>query len=88
MEPKLFCQSCSMPIDNLFDRGTEANGRYSREYCKFCYQNGVFTEPDMSFDHMKHVVEHQLQLMHAPKEVIQKALDALPALKRWQTEKV
>ena len=84
MEPKLFCQSCTMPIDDILNRGTENNGKYSWEYCKFCYQDGVFTEPYMSFDHMKHVVEHQLQLMHAPKDVIQKSIDILPTLKRWQ----
>jgi hypothetical protein len=88
MEPKLFCQSCSMPIDDIFNRGTEASGRYSREYCKFCYQGGVFTEPGMSLEHMKHVVAHQLQLRHASSDIIQKSLDVLPTLKRWQHEKV
>ena len=48
MAPHLFCQSCTMPIDNIGDRGIEKNGSVSDEYCKYCYQQGVFTAPGIT----------------------------------------
>lgn len=46
-----FCQSCAMPLneDNL---GTEKDGSSSQEYCMYCYQNGEFTNPDITYAEM------------------------------------
>jgi predicted amidophosphoribosyltransferase len=84
MEPKLLCQSCTMPIDNIADRGTEKNGSQSSEYCKYCYQNGAFTDKDMTLAKMKTIVSEQMEKMHLPKDVLQKSLAALPNLRRWR----
>lgn len=84
MEPKIFCQSCTMPIDNATDRGTEKDGSKSSDYCKYCYQNGKFTEPDMTLEKMKTVVTTQMKQMHLPDTVVQKSLMLLPGLKRWK----
>jgi hypothetical protein len=48
MRPKIFCQSCTMPIDNIGNRGTEKDGSKSDLYCKYCYLHGAFIDPDMS----------------------------------------
>jgi hypothetical protein len=84
MEPKMFCQSCTMPIDNPGDRGTEKDGSMSSEYCKYCYQQGAYTEPGITFEKMKSVVTTQMQKMNLPADIIQKSLDSLPHLKRWR----
>lgn len=34
------------------DFGTEADGSKSQKYCTYCYQNGNFTEPDITIDEM------------------------------------
>lgn len=49
-----FCQSCAMPLDLHGEdvRGTEKNGTNSHEYCSYCYQNGQFTEPNISYEEM------------------------------------
>lgn len=88
MEPKIFCQSCTMPIDNIEDRGTERDGSRSKEYCKYCYQNGKFTDPDMTLEKMKNIVTTQMNKMSLPPVTLQKSLDYLPHLKRWQKQKV
>lgn len=51
---KKFCQSCAMPLDlhGQDQRGSEADGSLSEEYCKYCYENGQFTEPDITFEAM------------------------------------
>ena len=49
-----FCQSCCMPL-NLHGedvRGTEADGSKSTKYCSYCYENGAFIEPNITFDEM------------------------------------
>ena len=84
MEPKLFCQSCTMPIDNVADRGTEKDGSKSSEYCKYCYQNGAFINPNMSFDEMKSLVITQLKKMNLTPDIIQNSVRSLPNLKRWR----
>jgi len=84
MEPKLFCQSCTMPIDNLADRGTEKDGSKSSEYCKYCYQNGALINPNMTFEEMKSLVIAQMQKMNLPADIISKSAKSLPYLKRWR----
>lgn len=49
-----FCQSCGMPL-NLHGEdvhGTEADGSKSTKYCSYCYENGSFIEPNITFDEM------------------------------------
>jgi len=46
MESKILCQSCGMPLDTEEMKGTEKNGLKSNEYCKYCYENGVFKHPE------------------------------------------
>lgn len=83
MSSTQFCQSCTMPIENVNDRGTEKDGSISNDYCKFCYQNGLFTEPEMTLEQMKTEVEYQMKKRDMPDTLLQKALTLLPLLKRW-----
>ena len=41
--PAAFCQSCGMRLEEDSDRGTEADGSASEEYCAYCYQQGRFS---------------------------------------------
>jgi len=47
-----FCQSCAMPLGKPELFGTEADGAKSEKYCTYCYQNGVFTQPDATLEEM------------------------------------
>lgn len=87
MEPKLFCQSCTMPIDKMEDRGTEKDGSKSSEYCKYCYHDGKFTDPNMTLEKMKNIVLTQMNQMNLPQAVLQHSLDLLPRLNRWKDNK-
>jgi hypothetical protein len=88
MATKIFCQSCTMPIDNLADRGTEKDGNLSSEFCKYCYQHGELINPEMTLDEMKALVVSQMKKMHLPESIIQNSVDMLPNLKRWRKEPV
>lgn len=49
-----YCQSCAMPLTQgkISNYGTEVNGSKSDIYCKMCYQNGQFIEPNITYDQM------------------------------------
>lgn len=84
MNPQLVCQSCTMPIDDTADRGTEKNGSKSSEYCKYCYQNGAFVNPGMTLENMQQLITEKMQELDLPVAVSQKSLQLLPQLKRWR----
>jgi len=85
MEPQKFCQSCTLPLDNMDDRGTEKDGTKSQLYCKYCYQDGAFTEPDMTLDQMMGIAEKEMKKQNLPESIIQLSMNMLPGLKRWQS---
>jgi hypothetical protein len=84
MGPQKFCQSCTLPIDSLADRGTEKDGTKSDLYCKYCYANGAFTDPDMTLERMKEIAKAEMKKQNLPQPIIQKSLEMLPGLKRWK----
>lgn len=85
MDNVTFCQSCGMPLNKEEVKGTEKNGLITDEYCKYCYENGAFKNPDMNLEDMKKNVQNQMKKMQLHENVIQKAVNILPALKRWQS---
>ena len=44
-----FCQSCGMPLADVNDIGTNADGSRNEDYCKYCYENGQFTATEGRF---------------------------------------
>jgi hypothetical protein len=85
MENKIICQSCGMPLETEAVKGTEKNGLKSNEYCKYCYKDGVFTDPKMNLEDMENNVKNQMKKLELHEYAIQKAVNILPALKRWKS---
>ncbi len=84
MENKTICQSCGMPLDTDAVKGTEKNGLKSNEYCKYCYEDGAFKNPKMNLEDMENNVKNQMKKLELNEYAIQKAVNILPALKRWK----
>ena len=84
MKPQKFCQSCTLPIDNMEDRGTEKDGSKSDMYCKYCYKDGAFTDPGMTLERMKEIAQTEMKKQKLPDKIIQQSINMLPHLKRWQ----
>lgn len=84
MEHQTFCQSCTMPIDNMEARGTEKDGSKSELYCTYCYKDGAFTDPDMTLKQMEEIAKTEMKKQHIPNNIIQQAVRMLPELKRWK----
>lgn len=85
MTDKKRCQSCGMPIDEGF-YGTELDGVTTSElYCKFCYENGAFTQPDLTLEEMIAMSIHNMSedLKMAPDQAATLARSVIPKLSRW-----
>lgn len=88
MKLETYCQSCGMPLDNPDLQGTEKDGSKSDEYCKYCYRNGDFINPNMTLKEMTSLVITQMEKMNIDSKIIDKVLSALPNLKRWKASAV
>ena len=90
MEERTFCQCCAMPLDRPEDRGTEAGGALSEDYCRYCYQNGAFTAPEATMDD---IIAFNLKFNEenghpfGPRDQAEKMMRGwFPTLKRWRKE--
>jgi Putative zinc ribbon domain len=63
--------------------GTNRDGSRSTEYCSHCYQDGRFTEPNISVEEMMAKVEGKLRTMHIPGFVARRITQGIPKLDRW-----
>lgn len=80
------CQSCAAPMPDVIEFGTEADGSCCDKYCKYCYEEGAFTAPDMSMDEMVEVASKGWSDMD-PSVTYEEAKEQLkvmlPGLERW-----
>lgn len=87
MENKVRCQSCGMPISKDFGNlGTEADGTNNKEFCKFCYQNGAFTNPNQTLQEMiQSSIENMTNDLQMPLDKAKELANSfIPTLRRWQ----
>jgi hypothetical protein len=64
--------------------GTNADGTMSSEYCSRCYADGAFTQPNITADEMKALVEGKLRSMHFPGFLARRFAKDVPTLRRWR----
>lgn len=67
--------------------GTNADGSISDMYCSLCYQNGEFTQPDITAEEMRVFVKGKLVEMGFPKFIAGLFSKGIPKLERWKTSK-
>ena len=79
------CQSCGMRFEVESFYGTEADGSENKAYCKFCYQNGAFTKPDLTLQGMIDMSVHFMTTNMGFEEPKARAMSEaiIPHLKRW-----
>jgi hypothetical protein len=86
MEEK-YCQSCGMPMgatDEMY--GTNADGSKSGDYCKYCFENGVFKADCTMEEMIEFCVPHIASADSGMSEdEARKMMQGFfPNLKRWQ----
>lgn len=87
MNEKERCQSCGMPISGEFGNyGTQGDATAATDYCRFCFQEGGFTNPDQTLDEM---VQSSVDFMTANlgftvEKASEMSNEIIPGLKRWR----
>jgi hypothetical protein len=84
--PSQICQSCSIPVLRPPDFGTNADGSLSKYYCRFCYQNGNYLDPELTMDRMIELSAEAMRQMKLPEKDIEQARKIIPTLKRWNKD--
>lgn len=79
-----------MPLIDGRDRGTEVDGTKSAGYCRYCYENGRFIEPEITLDGMLDRAAAVLCELYAmaPEKARDFVAGQIPHLKRWSGEAV
>ncbi|PAF28492.1 zinc ribbon domain-containing protein [Paenibacillus sp. 7516] len=78
------CQSCGMPLTTPTQFGTEADGSATREYCIYCYKEGMFQQPNITMEGMIEMCTAILMEEGMGEESARAMLrNQLPFLKRW-----
>jgi len=77
-----------MPMEKPEDFGTNADGSRNKDYCRFCLQNGRFTDPNITMEQMiEKVAGFIVTKMKMPKaQAKEMAKTLIPKLKRWQSK--
>lgn len=82
---ELVCQSCGMPMKHDTDFGTTAEGKQSADYCTYCFQQGVFTQPDITLEKMIDGSTAILIKYGVPEEAARAQVEKqIPQLTRWK----
>lgn len=80
-----YCQSCGMPFKQPEDRGAEADGTTTNDYCKWCYPNGSFADDKSLEDYIEYDAEYMAKGTGISHDEAVSFLGALlPHLKRWK----
>lgn len=85
--PEHYCQSCGMILNEPAEHGTEHDGSVSEDFCKWCYQDGSYTDNES----MEAMIERCAPLLaehtgYSLDEAVSLMGAVLPVLKRWQEE--
>ena len=82
-EEMVFCQSCAMPMGED-DFGTEKDGSKCQDYCKYCYQDGEFTDNRTMEEMIDFCVPKTAEATGMSEEEARKMSEEFfPKLKRW-----
>ena len=79
---KLICQCCGMPLDDT-TTSKEPNGDFNEEYCKWCYDDGVFKYTSME-QLIDFCVEHMANENWPAEQVRSHMESVVPKLNHWK----
>lgn len=80
------CQSCGMRLNNQKNYHNFTHEEKKSIYCKECYLNGEFTEPDLTLDEMKNKIKNRCKELKFSKIVVYIFTKRLNGLERWRNK--
>ncbi|MBW3081825.1 zinc ribbon domain-containing protein [Bifidobacterium phasiani] len=83
--PDHYCESCGMMFTGPDQRGHEADGSETAEYCRWCYEDGRYTYETTMDDMIEDCAPRMAHYMGWSVDECASLLGAvLPTLKRWR----
>jgi len=83
-----FCQSCASALRRTEDLGTNKQGKRVHNYCRCCYRDGRFVEPNLTTEDMILRVTTELRLAGMIEMVVVNEVTALISnLDRWRSSR-
>lgn len=78
------CQSCLKTFLFVQERGKELNGNPSKLFCKECYTEGAFIEPELTFNQAEAKLRTELNRLNYKERKIRKKIIILKKSLRWK----
>lgn len=78
------CQSCSMPIEDENQLGTNMDGSKNNDYCVYCYKEGKFVDDVDLDEYIEMNVAFAEQADMTKEQMREHCKKVFPTLKRWQ----
>jgi hypothetical protein len=66
--------------------GSNSDGTKNTEYCSFCYQDGMFTQPDFTAEEMQAFCIEKMTECNVPKLLAWLFTRGIPKLDRWSAQ--
>ena len=79
------CQSCSMPLDDDSQRGTNKDGSINVDYCIHCFKDGKFTNNMTLEETIADSVNYAEMAGMTKDAMLEMQSKVLPTLKRWKS---
>lgn len=80
----LICQSCSMPLTNDEQFGTNSDGTVNHDYCVYCYKDGGFVDNVSLDEYIEMNVQYASQAGMTEEQMREHCNKVFPTLKRWK----
>jgi hypothetical protein len=77
------CQSCGKFFSSMIKHGHERDNSESKSFCNGCYENGQFTEPDITFSAIE---RRALDTIERTKKESRQLSKLLRNLERWRID--
>lgn len=81
-----YCQSCGMPMKkDPKGGGSNADGSINPDFCSYCFENGKFTQENITAKEMQIFVIGKMKEMGFPGFLAKFFAKGIPKLKRWNS---
>lgn len=81
-----YCQSCGMPMKkDPKGGGSNSDGSINLDFCSYCFENGKFTQENITADEMQKFVIGKMKEMGFPGFLAKFFAKGIPKLKRWNS---
>ena len=81
-----YCQSCGMPMKkDPKGGGSNSDGSINADFCSYCFENGKFTQENITADEMQKFVIGKMKEIGFPGFLAKFFAKGIPKLKRWNS---